>query len=560
MSKNICKKNVCLIFVPHEDDEINISGDFIYQAIKTNMKIFVVYTTNGDFKYKAITRIHEAQNAVHFLNKDANCIFLGYGDTLNHCGKHLFYADTCTQSPSGHNYTYGISNAKDFAYQFSGKHHCYTRKSYENDVYQVIMKIHPDIIFSIDYDVHSDHRMASIVFEQCIGKILKQYKKLNYNPIVYKGFAYTTGFHAINDFYSLNLAETKMPIEGEVIHYYKNQDLLNSSIYIWKNRLRFPLAKVNTGHFLLTNKIFKALCKHRSQSAGMHAGSIINSDKIFWQRRTDSCSYYARVEVSSNSSDAHYLNDFQLYNTDDIDSEIPVFNHYAWKPDKKDLNREITFTWDKQQKIKQIVVYGLLDEDICIHQIEIKFDNGEKILTGPVPGKGMPLIVTLKNIIYTRKCSIKLLKIENEAGVAECEFYATTKQANNPIQPFIKIMDKDNFIYDYLVHKSINNLQLQIYYFECQGKVTFEIVGDPHGAKISKEGNIDLRYMFNKITVKAYLNNQPSIQDTVIIKKVSQSYIKRLKLLQKAENFFLIILLRLNRKYIYLRKKYINDI
>ena len=561
MTKNICTKKVFMIFVPHEDDEINTTGELIYQALKKGMKVGVVFTTNGDFKYKANTRISEALNAVHLLNKDANCIFLGYGDTFNNSiTKHLFYAENCIKSPSGHRNTYGISNVEDFAFQTFGKHHSYTRKSYENDVYQVIVKIRPDFIISVDYDVHSDHRMASIVFEQSIDKILKQYNSLNYRPIVYKSFAYTTGFHAISDFYSLNLLETKIPTENKVIHYHKDWDLVNSSIYDWKKRIRIPLSRIDTGHYLSHNLIFRALCQHRSQSAGLHACQIINSDKVFWQRRTDSCSYYAQITVSSNFADAHYLNDFQLYNTDDIDSEIPVFNHYAWIPDENDVEKKITFTWDDYQEVQRIVLYGLLDQEVHIQQVEIEFDNGEKVVAGPLPGKGIPLSVTLIKPLWIKWCSIKILQFDGKGGFAECEFFATEWQKNNPIKPFIKILDQDNFIYDYLVPTTTNQLQLRIYYFECQGTVTFKIIGNSYGAKITEDGKLYLDQLTNKITVKAYLNDYPDIQDTITVRKVRQWEIKKIHFLQQVERLFLTFLLRLNRKYIYLRKKYINDI
>lgn len=39
MSKNLSKHPVCLIFVPHEDDELNITGDFIYQAMKMSRQL-----------------------------------------------------------------------------------------------------------------------------------------------------------------------------------------------------------------------------------------------------------------------------------------------------------------------------------------------------------------------------------------------------------------------------------------------------------------------------------------------------------------------------------------
>lgn len=558
MGINQANKIKVLLIVPHQDDEINIAGDLLDRNI---ISPFVVFTTNGDYKYQGATRIKEAINSLSVFNVPENHIFfLGYGDSLNtNKHQHIFYSYDIIKSHAGHICTYGIPTHEDYSYQVYKKHHDYTRKSYEKDMLSLILQIKPDVIFCVDYDVHADHRMASIIFEKIIGTLLNK-MKTEFTPIVYKGFAYATGYNTIDDFYNLNLLAVQFPHEGIIPHYYAKNDLLNKSAYLWCNRVRFPVNKENRGHFLLNNSIFHALCCHKSQSAGLHACQIINSDKVFWQRRTDSCSYYADVKVSSNFLDAHYLNDFQLYNTDDIDSEVPVFNHYAWIPDENDEEKKITFTWDEYQDVQRIVLYGLLDQDIHIHQVEIEFDDGEKIKAGPIPDKGVPLIIDLKKIIRIKWCSIKILKTDGKGGLAECEFYATERQKNNPIAPFIKILVQDNFIYEYLVPETINQLQLKVYYFECQGKVSFEIIGNPCGAKISKNGILDIDHLTNKITVKAYLNDHPDIQDIVTIAKVTKWKIKKIHFMQRVEKVFLTFLLRLNRKYIYLRKKYINDI
>mgnify|MGYP000444329442 CR=1 FL=1 len=557
---NIITKNKTkvLVIIPHQDDELNLVGDLIQ---RNDLSPFVVYTTNGDYSYRAETRFKEVINALTIFEvPEEQIIFLGYGDTLNSKEhRHIFYSYEVIESNAGHLYTYGTPTHEDYSYKIFHKHQVYTQMAYRQDLTSVILRLMPDIIFCIDFDVHADHRMASISFEKIIGNLLEK-SKSTFTPIVYKGFAYTTGFNAVDDFYRLNLLEVKPPQEGSTPHYYAKDDLLNHSIYLWHSRVRFPVNKGNRTPFLLNNSVFQALCCHKSQSAGLHACQIINSDKVFWQRRTDSCSYYAQIKVSSNFTDAHYLNDFQLYNTDDIDSEIPVFNHYAWIPDKSDVEKKITFTWDEYQEVQRIVLYGLLDQEVHIQQVEIEFDNGEKVVEGPVPGKGIPLSITLHKAIRIKWCSIKILQSDGKGGFAECEFFATERQKNNSIKPFIKILDQDNFIYDYLVPATTNQLQLKIYYFECQGTVTFKIIGDSYGAKITEDGKLDLNQLTNKITVKAYLNDSPDIQDTITVRKVKQWETKKIHFLQQAERLFLTFLLRLNRKYIYLRKKYINDI
>jgi len=53
-----------MVIVPHEDDEINVSGATIYGAIKEGLHVFLVYVTNGDFQYKKkdiLSEIEELQ-------------------------------------------------------------------------------------------------------------------------------------------------------------------------------------------------------------------------------------------------------------------------------------------------------------------------------------------------------------------------------------------------------------------------------------------------------------------------------------------------------------------
>ena len=54
-----------LVIVPHEDDELAIAGAMIYGAVQQNMRIKVVFVTNGDyFGHEGTIRIKEAGKAL----------------------------------------------------------------------------------------------------------------------------------------------------------------------------------------------------------------------------------------------------------------------------------------------------------------------------------------------------------------------------------------------------------------------------------------------------------------------------------------------------------------
>ena len=45
--------NKILVVVPHEDDEINLAGAFIYLAKQKGKQVICVFVTNGDWVYPA---------------------------------------------------------------------------------------------------------------------------------------------------------------------------------------------------------------------------------------------------------------------------------------------------------------------------------------------------------------------------------------------------------------------------------------------------------------------------------------------------------------------------
>jgi LmbE family N-acetylglucosaminyl deacetylase len=531
-----------LVLVPHEDDEINLAGSMIVNFINLGAEVYVCFSTNGDYKISAKVRLKEAINALTVLGcKKENTFFMGYGDTLNSSvWGHIFYTENKPiKSPSGHCETYGDADIEDYAWKKRRKHSPYTRNSYVLDLKDVILDIYADVVICVDFDSHADHRMLSVVFDKVIGEILARPDNV-YMPQIFKGFAYSTAYFAVNDFYSDNIVSTQHPFKNTT----KNNiaDLIDSSNYEWKSRIRFPIHKICISRLLNTNIIAKALKKHRSQHAVLHAESIINGDAVFFERRTDSITYQASIQASSGN--AEYLNDFCLINTDDIDNFEFHLKNYLWTPEENDLDKTVVFKWHKPQMVSFIRIYGNIEEDSSVINIRIVFDNGFTLETGVLPAKGTPLDIVIPEQREIKKCTLQILAWSGKNyGIAECELFSSIEQQNF-IKPFIKLMIDDNFIYCYECPKTVQKIKLDIFKYHVTGDIKVVIInGD---AKIS-----DMIVTFgiaDKIVVRAYLLGDETIFDQVTIKRVSGFYQKYIHVLQAVDKFCLYFIGRWHRK------------
>lgn len=207
---NVFKGNDVMVFVPHEDDEINIAGAAIYGLRQEGFRVICVFATNGDRSFLAETRIHEAAAALKMLGVSyEDIIILGYPDGGLDAARSP-YAHGLDQAViiDGHDRTYGIADKADFSITESGEHTPYTRKGFLGDVENLIRKYRPSNIMAVDLDSHPDHRACSIAFETAMGHILNE-EGNTYFPVVLKAFAYNTGFESVVDFNSLHLYSTR---------------------------------------------------------------------------------------------------------------------------------------------------------------------------------------------------------------------------------------------------------------------------------------------------------------------------------------------------------------
>ncbi|MBQ3336926.1 MAG: PIG-L family deacetylase [Selenomonadaceae bacterium] len=456
-----------LILAPHPDDEINIAGNMILTLAAAKAEIFVAYSTNGDFEQAAETRAREAVDALKILGVPREkIIFLGYGD-----GHEL--SDTPAPSPAGHVETYAAENFVDYSKKIFGRHSSYTRKNFKRDLKTLLLELRANIIFCVDFDSHPDHRTLSILFEEVLGEILSE--RDDYRPEVYKKFAYATAFTAAADFYAPNLLSTRKPKLGETDTY--DFDFIDRANYVWENRARFPVVHSQT--LLRGNPIAEAVFAHKSQRNEWNALRIINSDEIFFARRTDSQTFSAKV--TATSGDASKVRDFKIIDTTDVTASPAQIENHLWRP--TDKRRKIFFAWDEPAQVQRIVIYGnILDEEPAKIFLRLEFANAQAVIdtrgisldnvknfSAELPSRGRPLIIDTEKIFVTR-AELTVLDAGKNFGLAEVEFFANAAPLKK-IPPFIKLTVGDNFFYRYAVPYEVEKISVGLYRFHVDAPV-----------------------------------------------------------------------------------------
>ena len=424
-----------MVLVPHEDDDINLMGGVIEEYIKHGSEVYVVFSTNGDgderfdMSQMGYTRINEAIKVLTFLGvPEKNIIFLGYGDGWDKNGTHIYNApeDKVIASRAGRTATYGTVSHP--AYH---DNNAYTLNNCLDDIQQLLMEYRPDTIFCIDYDTHNDHRALSMMFERVMGQLIKT---TDYQPTVYKGYGYRTAWNAPNDFFEFenNMSTVENNSETEV------------ALYKWESRIRLPVDIKSITRDLYSSKLYKALCLYETQKAIDCADRIVNGDKVFWERRTDSLLYNANISVSSGDKDK--LTDYMLLDCNDLIRNGNYPYDGVWHPEDNDPNKSIRIDFNEATYIDHIVLYDSPSPDDNVLNAIVEFEDGTSLSTGKLESYGTRVCVnrSIKSIV------IRIDKFEgNKYGLTEIEAFAKDSKE----RMMFKIIDNDaNFVYDYIVN------------------------------------------------------------------------------------------------------------
>ena len=410
-------KKKAIVLVPHQDDEINIAGSLFHLLLLHGIETTVVFSTNGDYHASlAEIRYQEALRVKEIL-KYKTLIYLGYGDEYK--GEHIYHAVNKQPAIStrGRNKTYFPGSENEYCYSRYSTHHTYTRENYKSDIKNIIMDLLPDIIICVDYDSHPDHRCLSLLFDEAMGEILKESK--DYMPLVLKKFAYLGVWLGPNDYFCKEAIETQSIIRDEYVLSYP---------YVWDDRIRVPTPLLHYDLLFWKSPVFKAICGYQSQSQSFNPNNsgltnypkIVNTDTVYWQRRTDNIALNSHVRTSSGNPT--YLTDFKLYDTKDIRSKNILQNGLFWTPDKDDNEKSIVFKFNDSVDVSLIVVYQ--HPDFAVKQVRISADIGFSTLLNCDKSQVVKLKVPILHGL--RQLTIDILDgYSDEIKVGEIEMFST---------------------------------------------------------------------------------------------------------------------------------------
>lgn len=458
-----------LAVVPHEDDDANLLTGVLEEYTAAGSEVYVVFVSTGDAAGRGEERVYEAVRSLALSGvPEENVIFLGYGDSIPDDGIHIYNAapNAVTPSLSGRTETHAAPNHE--AYREGTP---YTHENLLADLRGVIEEIRPGVIFCTDYDENIDHRAVSLFFDEALGEILAAAP--DYDPVVLKGFAYSTAFHAPADFFdSVNILSTVCP----------GSERMENGVYLWADRVRLPVDGGGLSRSLYACRGFAAAEEYESQKLWRMTPRIINGDKVFWQRCTGSLLYGAAVRVSSGNGAE--LNDFRLLHSSDLAGGAPP-QEAAWVPESGDAVREAEFSFPAAD-VTEIRLYDAPSPEDNVLAAEIVFPSGNRYEVRNIDPAGTAVAVDEPDC---GGFTVRLLETEGSAaGLTEIEAYAG---AHDALPRLLKLTDADgNFVYDYRLSGAETGAAFSLYAIGASGDMadyTVTCTGDGCAAEVRND-------------------------------------------------------------------------
>lgn len=534
------KNKKVMVIVPHEDDDLLISGQVLPPMYKNGADVRVVFATNGDKRVSAYTRQSEACNALEKLGiPREKVIFLGYPD-----GTQLYVGKKAFSFSSGWDHTYAGKGFKDYHFDRFGTHAKYTAENMVDDIESVVLEYRPDYILAIDFDTHTDHRGVSISFEKAMERILK--KESGYTPKVLKCFGYSLAWKSKPDFYALNIKSTVMQDREK-----NNDPSYETDVpqYRWNNRIRLPIDKKSLSHSILRCSEYKALSEHLSQYAYCYSERIINGDSVYWNRRTDSLTYNADISVSSG--DASLLNDFRLIGVGNRTAGLHVkLENCVSRFDKNDAQKTVTVKFDSPKTVSCVSLYDNFGLNSNMLGGVITFSDGSKVEVPALNADGSETRVVFEPKHNITSFTFKVTEYEGVAGLDEIEAFENADYDMDFSLIKLKNADTDDYIYNYLITPDEKSLNLGVYLSDPNAGYTIKII---EGDSVKLEGNtLVFDDDFEKCTVRAELNGDPSTYDQITVKRLSERELKSYESFEKVnKTVFKIDTLRLKTKNLF---------
>lgn len=514
-----------LILVPHQDDEIILCGSFLKGLVEKEYKVFVVYMTNGDYDDQiGMVRLQEALDAMKLYGiPESQVIFMGYANQYAPDNPHIYNAGSgeIVKSRYGNTQTYGLPGHSEYCYQNWGKHHLYQRENLISDLKAIIMETQPDIIMATDVERHVDHIANSLFLDEVMGILLKELP--DFKPIIYKRQGYSTAWYSEADYTPVNNAAEKQSSEYSYVNY-ETTPFLNPYIR-WQDRIRIPTDACARTAEKEDNIVYKALKIYQSQNALDYFDSLVNSDSVFWRRRTDSITYRAKVSVTSG--EASCINDFKIIDCRNIaHANGWRIDASVWHPDLGDEKPAVTFELEKEAVISEIIIYQEFCPESEILRSALILDGTERLDIGRLEKRKPTIIRCSPRPVHTVKymieqCSGNMVDI----GISEIEIY----EEHSPLLEYAKIMIDDNFVYDYFVKDRLRG-RIGIYQIFKDGSAqAAQNLEDYEIVLLDEEGKRREEYICGsrlqgdmpgqKFILQIYYKRNRNISDTVILHK-----------------------------------------
>ncbi len=325
---------------------------------------------------------------------------------------------------------------------------------------KLLLNLRANIIF---YPV--DCKILSATFEEVFSEILNS--TYDYRPEVYQKFALATAVNTVPDFYATNLFSVRRPKLGVTDDY--NFDIIDRANYLWKNRVRFPVSESCRKTILKNNPLAAAINAYKSRHDEFSPLKILNSDEVFFERRTDNQLYGAKIFDSAGNCDADKVCDFKIF----------ADKNFLWRPSN---GSTLTINFDEEVQVRRIVIYGnAFDEEsteIILRLECYKFypgidkegnyiDNTNEIKV-KLPARGQPCIYDVEKI-FVRRAEIIPVNAGKNFAIAEIEFLANAEPLRK-ISPFIKLCIGKDFFYKYFVADEVEKIPIGLYRFHIESR------------------------------------------------------------------------------------------
>ena len=459
-----------LVVAPHPDDEINLAGQLIVKAVKENIEVYVLYTTNGDATEKEKNdRVQEAINSLRVLGvRYENIIFLGYANEWQ-VNEHIYYAEKELVSTLNKTVTNCFKGYNEYCLKKCQMHHTFTYENFKKDMKAAIEDIAADVLICVDFDSHPDHRAASLTFDRCMGEILKEH--CTYRPIVLKKYAYNGVWNGEKDYYEEPFQRTK----HETNFFYNGSvHELESPNFSWNDRISLRVPKETITPLLKKNILYKAARQHTLTTAWYEMQRVINGDAVYWNRPTNNVMFEAALQASSGET--KYVNDFMMYDAGNILNKKEPFKgrEYCWRPDETDADKMLTVQFGKNKKIKEIVLYEDFDVKNHIKKLEIQLEKNVFHCEPNVKGTKTKLV--LKEPIETDKIIIRVCEMIGNGGLCEVEAYteeALHRKTNDFLENWVE-PKIPKYSYITKLEQKVEKLSI-LFEFAIRFKIKYEV-------------------------------------------------------------------------------------